>query len=89
MEAILPYIIITIVVFLIVVLALTFLLLFAKAKLIPSGKVKITINGDQTLEVDSQPEGKDGRASQFVSESSSRHHAPMKNTRRASVCPSD
>jgi len=52
MEAVLPYIIITIVVFLIVVLALTFLLLFAKAKLIPSGKVKITINGDQTLEVD-------------------------------------
>ena len=52
MEAVLPYIIITIVVFLIVVLALTFLLLFAKAKLVPSGKVKITINGDQTLEVD-------------------------------------
>ncbi len=52
MEAVLPYIIITIVVFLIVVLALTFLLLFAKAKLVPSGKVKITINGDQTFEVD-------------------------------------
>ena len=52
MEAVLPYIIITIVVFLIVVLALTFLLLFAKARLVPSGKVKITINGDQTLEVD-------------------------------------
>ena len=52
MEQVLPYIIITIVVFLIVVLALTFLLLFAKARLVPSGKVKITINGDQTLEVD-------------------------------------
>ena len=39
MEEVLPYIIITIVVFLIVVLALTFLLLFAKAKLVPSGKV--------------------------------------------------
>jgi len=52
MEEVLPYIILTIVVFLIVVLALTFLLLFAKAKLVPSGKVKITINGDQTFEVD-------------------------------------
>jgi Na+-transporting NADH:ubiquinone oxidoreductase subunit F len=43
---------IAIAVFLVVVLSLTFLLLFAKAKLMPSGKVKITINGDQTLEVD-------------------------------------
>ncbi len=45
-------IILAITVFLVVVLSLTFLLLFAKAKLMPSGKVKITINGDQTLEVD-------------------------------------
>ena len=45
-------ILISILVFLAVVLSLTFLLLFAKAKLMPSGKVKITINGDQTLEVD-------------------------------------
>ncbi len=52
MVSVLSYIIITIVVFLIVVLSLTFLLLFAKAKLMPSGKVKITINGDHTFEVD-------------------------------------
>ena len=45
-------ILISIVVFLVVVLSLTFLLLFAKSKLMPSGKVKITINGDQTFEVD-------------------------------------
>ncbi|MEC8603211.1 MAG: NADH:ubiquinone reductase (Na(+)-transporting) subunit F [Bacteroidota bacterium] len=45
-------ILISILVFLAVVLSLTFLLLFAKAKLMPSGKVKITINGDQTFEVD-------------------------------------
>lgn len=42
----------SIVVFLVVVLVLTTLLLFAKAKLMPSGKVKITINGDQSFEVD-------------------------------------
>jgi Na+-transporting NADH:ubiquinone oxidoreductase subunit F len=46
-------IIITIVVFLIVVLALTSVLLFAKAKLMPSGKIKININnGERELEVD-------------------------------------
>ena len=45
-------ILISILVFLAVVLSSTFLLLFAKAKLMPSGKVKITINGDQTFEVD-------------------------------------
>ena len=45
-------IILAITVFLVVVLSLTLILLFAKAKLMPSGKVKITINGDQTLEVD-------------------------------------
>ena len=45
-------IIVAITVFLVVVLSLTLILLFAKAKLMPSGKVKITINGDQTLEVD-------------------------------------
>ncbi len=44
---------VTIVVFLFVVLLLTSVLLFAKAKLMPSGKVKITINGgDRVLEVD-------------------------------------
>lgn len=45
-------IIITIVVFLIVVLALVSILLFAKAKLMPSGKIKITINHDKVIEVD-------------------------------------
>ncbi len=46
-------IIITIIVFLAVVLALTSVLLFAKAKLMPSGKVKININhGERVLEVD-------------------------------------
>ena len=45
-------IIVTIVVFLIVVLLLVSILLFAKAKLMPSGKITITINGDTELEVD-------------------------------------
>jgi len=45
-------IIITIIVFFIVVIALTSVLLFAKAKLMPSGKIKITINGEKELEVD-------------------------------------
>ena len=47
-----PTLIATIVVFLIVLLLLVALLLFAKAKLSPSGKVKVTINGERTLEVD-------------------------------------
>lgn len=42
----------TIIVFLVVVLALTALLLFAKAKLVPSGKIKITINDEKELEVE-------------------------------------
>ncbi|MCB0401438.1 MAG: NADH:ubiquinone reductase (Na(+)-transporting) subunit F [Flavobacteriales bacterium] len=46
-------IIITIIVFLAVVLALTSVLLFAKAKLMPSGKIKIDINhGERVIEVD-------------------------------------
>lgn len=45
-------IIITVVVFLVVTLLLTSMLLFAKTKLSPSGKIKITINGDKELEVD-------------------------------------
>ncbi|MCB9189556.1 MAG: NADH:ubiquinone reductase (Na(+)-transporting) subunit F [Flavobacteriales bacterium] len=45
-------IIITVAVFLVVVLLLTSILLFAKAKLMPSGKIKITINGEKTIEVD-------------------------------------
>jgi Na+-transporting NADH:ubiquinone oxidoreductase subunit F len=44
-------IIIAIAVFFVVVLTLTSVLLFAKAKLMPSGKIKITINGDRELEV--------------------------------------
>jgi len=42
----------TLAVFLLVVLLLTAMLLFAKAKLSPKGKIKITINGETTLEVD-------------------------------------
>jgi Na+-transporting NADH:ubiquinone oxidoreductase subunit F len=45
-------IIITIIVFFVVVIALVSILLFAKAKLMPSGKIKITINGDKELIVD-------------------------------------
>jgi Na+-transporting NADH:ubiquinone oxidoreductase subunit F len=44
-------IIITIAVFLVVTLMLVGLLLFAKAKLVSSGKVKLTINHDKVLEV--------------------------------------
>lgn len=45
-------IIVTIIFFLAVVLSLVGLLLFVKAKLSPSGKLKITINNDKVLEVD-------------------------------------
>jgi Na+-transporting NADH:ubiquinone oxidoreductase subunit F len=45
-------IILTIVFFLLVTLLLVSLLLFAKARLSPSGKVKIVINGEKTIEVD-------------------------------------
>jgi len=38
---------------LILIILLVSILLFAKAKLIPSGKVKILINGEKTIEVDS------------------------------------
>jgi Na+-transporting NADH:ubiquinone oxidoreductase subunit F len=43
---------ITIAVFLLVVLFLVAMLLFVKAKLSPAGKIKITINGEKTIEVD-------------------------------------
>ena len=39
-------------VFLIVLFTLLSLLLFAKAKLAPSGKIKITINSEKIIEVD-------------------------------------
>ena len=42
----------SITIFLLVVLTLVSILLFAKAKLIPSGKVKISINGEKEIEVD-------------------------------------
>lgn len=45
-------ILVTVAVFLIVTLLLVGLLLFAKAKLSPSGLVKITINGEKTIEVE-------------------------------------
>ncbi len=43
----------SVVVFLIIILLLVGLLLFAKSKLSPSGPVKIEINGEKTLEVES------------------------------------
>ena len=45
-------IILSIAVFLVFILLLVSIILFAKAKLSPSGKVKGTLNGDKTLEVD-------------------------------------
>ena len=45
-------VIITIVVFLTVILFLVSILLFAKAKLSPSGLVKININGEKEIEVE-------------------------------------
>lgn len=45
-------VIVSIVVFLVFLLFLVSIILFAKAKLSPSGKVKLTINGEKTLEVD-------------------------------------
>ena len=45
-------IIITLAVFLVVTLALVALLLFAKAKLTPSGAVKLSINGEKVVEVE-------------------------------------
>ena len=43
----------SIAVFLLVIILLVSLLLFAKAKLSPSGAVKVTINGEKTIEVES------------------------------------
>lgn len=45
-------IIVSIVVFLVFVLLLVSIILFAKAKLSPSGKVKLLINGEKTIEVE-------------------------------------
>ena len=42
----------SIAIFLLVIFALVGILLFAKAQLMPSGKVKITINGEKEIEVD-------------------------------------
>ncbi len=44
-------ILISILVFLVVIMLLVLILLVAKAKLLPSGKVKITINGEKEIEV--------------------------------------
>ena len=46
------FIILSIAVFLIIILLLVVILLVAKKYLSPSGKVTITINGDQKLEVE-------------------------------------
>jgi Na+-transporting NADH:ubiquinone oxidoreductase subunit F len=45
-------IIVTLIFFALVILTLVSLLLFVKAKISPKGKIKITINGEKTLEVD-------------------------------------
>lgn len=45
-------IIVSIAVFLVFLIALVSIILFAKAKLSPSGKVKVVINGEKTIEVD-------------------------------------
>jgi Na+-transporting NADH:ubiquinone oxidoreductase subunit F len=45
-------IITSVVVFLLLILSLVGILLYAKAKLVPSGKVKITINKEKTIEVE-------------------------------------
>jgi Na+-transporting NADH:ubiquinone oxidoreductase subunit F len=45
-------VIISIAVFLIFIMLLVSIILFAKAKLSPSGKVKLTINGEKTVEVE-------------------------------------
>ena len=45
-------ILLTITFFLAVILLLVSLLLFAKSRLSPSGKLKLVINGEQTLEVE-------------------------------------
>ena len=47
-----PTIITSIVVFLFFILLLVSIILFAKAKLSPSGKVKVVLNGEKTIEVD-------------------------------------
>jgi len=44
-------IIITVIFFALVILSLVGILLFVKAKISPSGKIKITINGEKTIEV--------------------------------------
>ena len=41
----------SIAIFLMVIMALVGILLFAKAKLMPAGTVKITINGEKEIEV--------------------------------------
>ncbi len=44
-------IIITVIFFGLVILSLVGILLFVKAKISPSGKIKITINGEKVVEV--------------------------------------
>ena len=42
----------SVVIFLVIILLLVALLLFARNKLMPQGKVKLNINGEKTLEVE-------------------------------------
>ncbi|OPZ96112.1 MAG: Na(+)-translocating NADH-quinone reductase subunit F [Bacteroidetes bacterium ADurb.Bin408] len=44
-------VVISVVVFLFILLLLIIVLLYAKAKLVPSGPVKVSINGERTIEV--------------------------------------
>jgi Na+-transporting NADH:ubiquinone oxidoreductase subunit F len=44
--------------FITIVLALVFIIMFAKSKLVPSGDVTITINGDPTKAITASPGGK-------------------------------
>ena len=50
-EFMVELILFSVVIFLIVMLSLVMVLLFAKAKLSPSGDVSLTINGENTLKV--------------------------------------
>lgn len=51
-------IILGVVMFTLIVLALVLVILFAKSKLVPSGDITISVNGDPNLAITSQPGGK-------------------------------
>nr|WP_086938998.1 NADH:ubiquinone reductase (Na(+)-transporting) subunit F [Thaumasiovibrio occultus] len=51
-------IILGVVMFTLIILALVLVILFAKSKLVPSGDITISVNGDPTLAITTQPGGK-------------------------------